>query len=78
MTKNQSGRHRLCHEIAAAMLSANPKASPGKLHNHLYDFLSELDDMCRRVGSGLVSRQVIAITVSAWQVANPGEEGYQE
>jgi len=39
-------------------------------HTDLYDSLIRVNDNCQTVGGELVSRQVIALIVAAWEAAH--------
>lgn len=57
---------RTCCKIAAEMIGGGDE---GLLNYRLHDKLTEIDDMCRKLGGALVSRQVIASIVQQF-VAN--------
>ena len=65
--------NRECHFTAAKMLG---DGDPGLLHHKLHDYLTAIDDMVKRVGGSLKSRQIIAVICNQWIDANPNEKAY--
>lgn len=64
-------------KVTAMMLSGDPK----NFHNINAKLVSHLDNinkMCTTCGGHLISRQVIALAIGSWQVANPNEHAYVE
>jgi len=61
----------ICIQVAAKMLME--RVDPENLavtHTDLYDSLIRVNDNCQTVGGELVSRQVIALIVAAWEAAH--------
>ena len=62
---------RKCHAIAVQMLGY-PEGNEGLLNANLCEKLTLLDDMCRRAGGQIISRQIVALAITDFQQNNPG------
>jgi len=69
---------RKCHWIAARMLCLEGTPNPDNLHPAIAECLSEIDDLVRRDGGDIRSRQIVAMFIFAWRNANPGVIPYGE
>ena len=59
-------------EIAEKMLTGRDGGSGGILHFNLYDTIVDADELVRKAGGELRSRQAIAAIIACWKMMNPG------